>query len=538
MQSEPLRSIFLSRFRKVWLGLFVLALAGVPIFPGRAWSAEESPTFNIQTFVVDGNTLLTEKAVQDILQPYMGPSKTAADVEKARDALEKLYHDQGYPAVLVNLPEQTVEEDTIHFQVIESKIGNVRVSGNRYYTREKILRDLPSLSSGKILYVPDVQKDLEWINRGQDLKASPVLSPGKELGLTDVDVKVEDKLPLHGNLELNNYNTPGTDDLRLNAMIRYDNLWQRDHSISAQFQTSPQNTGEVKLYAGSYTLPAPWMKDHQIAFYAIKSDSNTTSAGQGFLVTGKGSIVGMRYVIPLAPYGAYAHNITIGLDYKDFQETTGPNGTIQTPVKYLPLSLSYSSSVPDAWGVTRFSSLLNVAFRGLVTDQSQFEVKRFGAEGNYMYVTAGVERQQKLPAGMSFFLKLDGQIADQPLINNEQYIAGGVTNVRGYLLAATLGDDAVHGTAELSGPDLGPRLGLGSRLQCTPYIFYDYAWVKVTQPLPSQTETTRLQGTGVGLRGNLYRYMYFEADLAFPLSSTRQTEKNEQQFYFKLGAQF
>ncbi len=385
--------------------------------------------------------------------------------------------------------------------------------------------------------MPDVQKDLERLNRGQDLKASPVLSPGKELGLTDVDVKVEDKLPLHGNLELNNNSTPGTEDLRLNAMIRYDNLWQRDHSISAQIQTSPQDTSQVKLYAGSYTLPAPWMKDHQIAIYGIKSDSNTTASGQGFLVTGKGSIVGTRYVIPLAPYGAYAHNITIGLDYKDFQETTGPKGTIQTPIKYLPLSFSYSSSLPDSWGSTRFSSAVNMAFRGLVTDQSQFEVKRFGAEGDYIYMTAGVERQQKLPAGMGLFLKLDGQIADQPLISNEQYIAGGVTNVRGYKLAAALGDDAVHGTAELSGPDVGSLLGW-AKLQCTPYIFYDYAWLKVIQPLPLQTESTSLQGMGVGLRGSVYRYVLLRSRSCFSPVVERQTEKNEQQFYFKLGAQF
>ena len=75
-------------------------------------------------------------------------------------------------------------------------------------------------------------------------------------------------------------------------MLRYDNLWQRDHSISAQFQVSPQDTGEVKMYALSYTLPAPWMPDHQIVVYGVKSDSNTAVFGQGLLINGKGSILG------------------------------------------------------------------------------------------------------------------------------------------------------------------------------------------------------------------------------------------------------
>ena len=56
-----------------------------------------------------------------------------------------------------------------------------------------------------------------------------------------------------------------------------------------------------------------------------------------------------------------------------------------------------------------------------------------------MYFTAGMERDHKLPSGMGLFLKLDGQIADQPLISHEQYIAGGMTNVRGYKEAEALG---------------------------------------------------------------------------------------------------
>lgn len=71
------------------LVLIFLALVGLVLWVDRGYSAEESPAFDIQTFVVDGNTLLTEKSVDEILQPYMGPSKTAADVEKARDALRK-----------------------------------------------------------------------------------------------------------------------------------------------------------------------------------------------------------------------------------------------------------------------------------------------------------------------------------------------------------------------------------------------------------------------------------------------------------------
>jgi hemolysin activation/secretion protein len=523
--------------------VFFAAVACLTVQPRKAICAEEAPTFEIRSFSVEGNTLLSEKTIHEALDGFLGPRKTEADVNNAREAFEKAYHKLGYPAVLVNLPQQTVEKGAIRLEVIESRIGEVRVTGNRYYTKEKILRDLPSLAPGKILYVPLVQKDLERANRSPDLRVSPTLAPGRELGTTDVDIKAEDHLPLHGSVELQNGGTHDTTDLRLNTMLRYDNLWQRDHSLSAQLQTSPQDTSEVRMYALSYQLPAPWMPDHQMAFYGIRSDSNTTTFGQDMLVNGKGYIIGMRYVLPLEPYKSYFHNITIGLDYKDFDETVGLAGAgseadIKTPISYLPLSFSYSASLPDESGITRFSSGLNMSFRGVVTDDRQFDVKRAYARGNYLCVTAGIEREQKLPAGMSLFLKVDGQIADQPLISNEQYSAGGMASVRGYKEAEATGDDALHTTAEVSAPEIISLLKLGGKVQLIPYVFYDYAWLKTLKPLEGQRATNSLRGAGAGIRGKIYGIVHYDLALAFPLVSTDRTGKHEQQWHFKVGVKF
>ena len=123
-----------NRSRLLWLCLLIttsVTLGSVALGPVRA---EEQATFTIRSFVVDGNTLLAKKTVQEALHQYTGPDKTADDVEKARAALEKVYHDAGYPAVLVNIPEQTTEKGLIHLQVIESTIGSVKVTGNRWFT--------------------------------------------------------------------------------------------------------------------------------------------------------------------------------------------------------------------------------------------------------------------------------------------------------------------------------------------------------------------------------------------------------------------
>lgn len=528
------------RFLTLFLILILLPVSGICSGEGVETS------FDIKSFEVTGNTIFPADKLQGVVSPFTGKGKTAADVEHARDALEKLYHDAGYPAVLVNIPEQTLKDNVVKLQVIESRIGKVKVTGNRYFTMEKVMNDLPSLAPGQILYLPKVQEEIGRLNRNQDFKVDPVMSPGSAFGTIDVELKVVDQLPTHGYLELNNRASPDTTALRLNAMVRYDNLWQKEHSLSLQYQTSPESLKQVEVLGFSYALPAPWNKDHQWALYGIWSDSNT-AFGEGFTVVGKGQIFGTRYVIPLTEYKLYAHNITLGLDYKHFDNAVGftkANGqTTHTPITYMPLSFSYNASLPDEQGgVTQFSGGLNMAFRGIVSDENEFELKRYKGTASYIYATAGVQRTQKLPLGLSLFAKVDGQVADQPIIDNEQYIAGGMSSVRGYLESEATGDHAVHGTLEVSFPDTlkawSQENWITKRLQMSPFLFYDVAELITIDPLPGQFGSSTLEGAGAGVRGSMTKSLEYELDWATALRTTTNTKSGAERVYFKLRAVF
>lgn len=498
--------------------------------------------FEIRSFEITGNTILPSDKMQNAVALFTGSGKTAADVEQARDALEKLYHDDGYPAVLVNIPEQTLTEGVIKLQVIESRIGKVKITGNRYFTMEKVMKKLPSFTPGGLLYLPKVQEEIGRLNMSQDIKIEPFITPGKEMGTIDVELKVEDHLPLHGYLDLNNRASHDTTELRLNAMIRYDNLWQKEHSISLQYQTSPQDFSEVQVIGGSYVLPAPWEEDHLLALYGIWTDSDT-AFGEGFNVIGSGEIFGMRYVIPLPPYRLYNHTLTLGADYKHFSEdvgfTTEAGETTNTPISYLPFSLAYNSSLPDEWGgITQFNAGLNLSIRGFVSKESEFELKRYKGTANYMFATIGVQRTQKLPLQMGLLVKLDAQLSDQPLIDNEQYSAGGMESVRGYKESEALGDNAVHCTVEISFPDPVEKAGLVKWLHMTPFLFYDIARLSIHDPLPEQDDSVTLQGAGLGVRGSLFKNIEYEVAVAVALASTDRISSGDWRTYFKLQAVF
>jgi hemolysin activation/secretion protein len=224
------------------------------------------------------------------------------------------------------------------------------------------------------------------------------------------------------------------------------------------------------------------------------------------------------------------------VDYKDFDEELLLSGdeAQETPVSYLPLSFSYNGSLPDSMGVTQFSAGLNMAFRHLVTDQQDFQTKRFKARGNYLYATLGVERIQKLPAGFGIFIKLDGQLASEPLISNEQYIAGGMESVRGYKENEEAGDDAVHGTIEISAPNLAKIFKKEDWFTLIPYLFFDGAYLNTQDPLPGQAGHAKMTGTGAGIHGLALDGLEYEVVWGLALESTDRTDSGDMKIYFRI----
>ena len=101
-----------------------------PSAPPKAVAVEAGPHFEIRKFEVEGVTLVPVTRIDAALKPYTGPARDFGDVQKALEALEKLFLEQGFGSVQVLLPEQELDQGTVKFKVIEPKLGKVGVEGN------------------------------------------------------------------------------------------------------------------------------------------------------------------------------------------------------------------------------------------------------------------------------------------------------------------------------------------------------------------------------------------------------------------------
>lgn len=535
-------------YRRLLLAAPLLLAAMTAHAEDKAPPSAAAKPFDVFEFVVEGNSMLPQIDIERAVYPFLGPEHGIAAVEQAREALEKAYHDAGYLTVLVDIPEQRVADGVVRLRVTEGRVERLKVAGNRYHARDEIRAGVPSLAAGKVPNFSDAQKDLAALSRTSDRRVTPLLRPGRAPGMVEVELKVDDDLPLHGSVEYNNKQSPDTTRDRLEASLRYDNLWQKGHSVGLSFQNSPRDTSQVELWTGTYSAP---LGAGTLAAYAVKSNSNIATAAES-TVLGKGTTLGVRYIRPLPGRGSYFHSLTAGFDYKDFKETTNLIGadTTSKPLRYVPFLLQYTGSLQDAngqwqfnlgtaWSLRNFADLDVLCDDGLIKDQ--FDCKRSGARSNFAVLRGDVQRTQVLGAGWDMLARLDFQVASQPLVSNEQFSAGGVDSVRGYLDAERQGDDGMRARFELRTPGVLSDTRLDARL----IGFFDWADLRVQKPLPQQEASFSIGSYGIGLRLRDTSGVRLFADLARTLRNGVgapgggwRTEKNDTRVHMRLTYEF
>ncbi len=478
--------------------------------------------------------------------PFLGENKSIADVEQARVALATAYSAAGYGAVYVDIPEQAVDEGIVRLKVTEGRIDRVRVTGARYFSNGSIHEALPSLEQGKPLHLPELQAELAEVGKqSRDRQITPVLRAGRTPGTVDVDLKVQDHLPVHGSVSVNDRYTSDTSHTRANVVMSYDNLWQKFHSLSLQYQTAPERRSDAQVLAATYVAPLP-ESGNVLAVYAVDTDSdvqNITTAVPGsssLSVLGKGRIYGLRYIVPLTPHGFWNGSVSLGADYKDFKESilSGADAAANTPISYLNWSLGWNGSELAERSRTDLGLTANFGIRGLANGEEEFWFKRSTGKPNkgdpsYFYLRASAAREQLVYKGWSAYLRLAGQYTPQTLISNEQFSIGGAESVRGYLESEELGDYGVGGTFEVRTPSLLKLLG--SEPASLRFLgFFDAGVLSINEPLANQKRRADLQSWGVGLRFQAFAGLDAMLDWATPLTDSEHIEAGDSRIHFQL----
>jgi hemolysin activation/secretion protein len=336
---------------------------------------------DITAYHIEGNTVLPMDNFC-ILSNYTGTNISFPRLREGLGLLQLRYRALGFPTISVTLPPQKPTNGVIRVKVVEGRLSQINISGNEHYSADNIRRALPGLTTNIMLNSRWFQPELDQANANRDRQIYPVIGPGPDPGTTVLDLKVKDRLPLHGREEIDNKSSPGTPPLRLDTAVQYDNLWQREQQIGVDYNFSPQQLKDsggaeiptdrpmVASYSAFYRVPFSWghsyreeTEQHPVTFgydeishkfnlppptghpdltiYVSRSSSDTplqvgpvsttTSVTNPYqTLTSQltehtptiNNNIGMKLTVPLRERWDISSSLSFGLDFKTFKSHT------------------------------------------------------------------------------------------------------------------------------------------------------------------------------------------------------------------------
>jgi hemolysin activation/secretion protein len=494
--------------------------------------------FTVQEYRVLGNTVMPVRDIERLLYPMLGPNKRLQDVEAARTALEKAYHDHGFGTVFVDIPPQEVSDGIVRLRVTEAKLNQRKIDGANYFSERAIVAALPAAQVGGVPSLTALQQQLAGVNsQTADRSVVPILKAGPAPGTVDLELKVSDRLPLHGSVTLDDNYTAFTKPLRATVSLSYANVFGELDQISLQYQAAPQQPGQVGVFNAGYTS-RPLGDGYRLSGFFIDSNSDVANVGIGSTgVLGKGQIVGLRLSTPPFTSTHSSQVLTLGLDYKHFRDTVttgGGSAALVTPISYTNASISYSGF----WQFKLLDESLNITpnfgLRDAPNSAADFENKRYLGRPNYAYVRWDNSVILHLPAQYRLTLRLAGQVTNEPLISNENYSIAGADSVRGYLEAEELGDVAFKGTLQLQSPVWSWHV----QQLVSAFAFFDAGHTHTFATLGEQLEHAELASWGLGVNfmpsGSVGGVLMW----ADPLSNGTYTTAHQSRVLFSVHGSF
>jgi hemolysin activation/secretion protein len=377
---------------------------------GRADGPAPAPATNtvffaVKSYQIEGNTVLPPEKF-DFLTNYTGPAFNKDRLFEGLGKLQLLYRNLGFATVSVTVPGQSLSNGIVHVKIIEGRLSQINVQSNRFFSSNNVLRALPSLRTNILLNSRWFQPELDQANANADRQIYPVLSPGVDPGTTDLTLNVKDRLPLHGHIEINNRGAPETPSLRIDTALQYNNLWQLNHQIGAEYNFSPQqmkpdgstpalyDNPAFVSYSGFYRIPfgpgqglrenydqlpvdfgydevthrfnlPPPTGGPELIFYASQSSTDTGShAGPVTTVASSPTLdvfsqnllrnptetgdLGSKWILPLAERNGVQSSFSVGWDYKSYL-TEAISTNLTTVIQYStnPPMLLRSSTVTN-----------------------------------------------------------------------------------------------------------------------------------------------------------------------------------------------
>jgi len=507
-----------------------LQLPPVPAPPPGADLSRQARVF-VREIQLDGNSVFSDEELGAVIAGYTNREITSGELQELRYRLTLYYVERGYINSGAIIPDQQVNDGIITLRIIEGKLSDIRVSGERRL-RPAYIRERAALGGGPPLNIVTLGEQLQILQQNPRIeRLNATLDPGAAPGESQLNVQIQEAQPYELWLDLDNAQSPsvGGESASLRALHR--NLTGRGDTLGLDLRGGEGLTE----WNAAYTLPLT-ARDTRLRLSVHDIDSKVVEAPFDALdVKSEETTVSLGLVHPV--HRTLNETFTLGLAL-DLRRSK--SFLLGASFPFVPGTDNGESRL----SVLRFSQeWLRRGREKVMAARSLFSggIDAFDAtvngepgDGEFFAWLGQFQWAHRLnTADMQLIFRADAQLANGVLPSMEQFTVGGINTVRGYRENRLIADTGFVASLEARIPVYDSESGDIS-LQVAPFIDYGHASNRSgIDPVRSN-----ITSAGIGLLGNLLERIHFRIYYGHAFEEFDDEENNLQDkgFSFTLSA--
>ncbi len=503
---------------------------------------DTGPRTLIKKIQVEGATLLSFSDIYKITSRYEGQEISFRTMQKVADLLTDEYRKKGYATSRAYIPPQRISANTLVIRVVEGKLGEVEIRGNKHFKTELIRKKLDVRPRGYFDYSA-LQQSLVYINEHPDRVAKAVLVPGAEPGTTDLIIDVEDRLPFHYGFEYDNYASRYVGEDRFAGILEHNNLLGFDDKIFFKLQHT--DSSELKLAELRYLYPIS--SGLEIGGYFLRSSLRLGEEFKDLDATGKSYIYGIFLNKALITEATRDLRLSLGFDYKKVTNKLAGEQSSRDALRVLKTGLEYDFN--DKLGRNILLGELDWGIDDILGGMAEKDphASRTGAGAKFTKGVFTAFRLQPMPWETTLLWKNFAQYSNYTLAAAEEFQIGGPVSVRGYPPAEHSGDKGWYTSLEYS----IPFYFLKEKEKKVPFTkdvnlydalrfvtFFDWAEAHKNTIQAGEEKHETLKGIGCGVRLNVRDNVAIRVELGWPLGGETPSDGDHMHPWIEVVTRF
>ena len=490
--------------------------------------------FILKEIVVKGSTVYSHNAFRRWQKRFIDKKVSLALIYRFAEKITTKYRNDGYLLSRAIVVPQNIKNGVVTIQIVEGYIGNLKIRGPVKGSKMFLKSYGKALLRSSPLKAKDLERYLLLIDDLPGVSVESVLVPSKnEPGASELILTLKHK-DMDSNAGIDNRGTKFNGPIQMRGATNANSVMGFYDRLGIQGVLT-SNPDELLFFNGFGEMPVS-SEGTKIFISGSFSKSQPGSTLKQFKVEGNSNTFTVRASHPFIRSRGKNLKGYLGFTSRNSKTDLLNENITDDRLRILKLGMAYDF-VDRLRGVNLFSLGLSKGMNIMdASGPGSLKLSRADGRSDFTKLSGDILRLQELGPGWSLLTGVGWQYAFDSLLSSEEFGLGGPQYVRAYDPSEVTGDHGIAFKLELQ---KGVKTNWNYLKSLQSYLYFDHGTVALRNTTAVQDSSSSLTAVGLGMRGNINKWLSGYIEVGQPLSGDVSAEGNsDPRFFFSLNAHY